>query len=88
MKRKAIQGKVCDLCIKLVKVLVDLTLVHYLLQEIGSLLLDVVQIVPDVVGVEHITLRFACLSIAVANRLRVGIDFPHRSAVHSLFALE
>ena len=68
--------------------LVDLALVHDLLQEIGSLFFDVVQIVANVVGVEHITLRFACLGITVAYRLCVGIDFPHRSALHGLFALE
>lgn len=77
-----------DLCVKLVKVLVDLALVHDLLQEIGPLFFDVVQIVANVVGVEHITLRFARLWVAVAYRLRVGIDFPNRSAVLCLFALE
>ena len=68
--------------------LVNLALVHDLLQEFGPLFFDVMQIVPYVVGVEHITLGFARLGVAVANRLRVGIKFPHRSAVHGLFALE
>ena len=68
--------------------LVNLALVHDLLQEIGSLFFDVVQIVANVVGVEHIALRFARLGVAVAYRLRVGINFPNRSAVDFLFAVK
>ncbi len=47
-----------------------------------------VQIIPDVVGMEHITLRFACLGIDMSDRLRIGIDFPYGSAVHVLLALK
>ena len=68
--------------------LVNLALVHDLLQEIGSLLLDVVQIVTDVVGIKNKTLCLASLGVSVPYRLCVDIDFPYGSTVYFLFALK
>lgn len=73
--------------VKLLKVAVDLTAVHKVLQAFGEILLAVVQMVLHAVVPEVVQFGFSCFCDVGHGQL-VGIDSSHGLAVHGLFALE